>query len=104
MAKDLARIRAVADPAARAVEIGRLFKALSGIYGELREMRQAAVLELRAAGWSYGRIGDALDLHRNRVQQIAEGRTGGIKGGSPEKKDSPDDRRDTPQPRTRGAR
>lgn len=87
MATELARIKALADPAERAVEIGRLFKSLADTYGELRELRQTAVLELRASGWSYGKIGEALDLHRNRVQQIAEGRTGGIKGGSPEKKD-----------------
>lgn len=104
MAKDLARIKAVADPAERAAEIGKLFTALSGIYGELREMRQAAVLELRAAGWSYGKIGEKLGLHRNRVQQIAEGRTGGLKGGSPETKDSPDDSGSTPHPRARSTR
>jgi hypothetical protein len=37
-------------------------------------MRQAAVLEMKAAGMSYAEIGRLLDLHRNRIQQIAEGR------------------------------
>lgn len=81
MATELARIKALDDPAARAVEIGKLFKSLADTYGELRELRQEAVLELRGAGWSYAKIGEALDLHRNRVQQIAEGRTGGKAGG-----------------------
>lgn len=73
------RIDAIADPVERAVEIGKMLNGLPNMASELRELRQAAVLELRQAGWSYGRIGEALGLHRNRVQQIAEGRTGKTK-------------------------
>ncbi|NED99288.1 helix-turn-helix domain-containing protein [Phytoactinopolyspora halotolerans] len=70
------RIAAIADPVERAVEIGKVLNGLPEMASDLRELRQAAVLELRAAGWSYGQIGQALGLHRNRVQQIAEGRSG----------------------------
>jgi hypothetical protein len=78
---DLSRITALTDPAERAVELGKVLNALPDITAELRALRQAAVLELRDAGWSYGRIGKALHLHRNRAQQIAEGRTAGGQGG-----------------------
>jgi hypothetical protein len=40
------------------------------------------VLELRAQHLSYAQIGASLGLHRNRVQQIAEGRSAGGQGGS----------------------
>ncbi|WP_162450982.1 helix-turn-helix domain-containing protein [Phytoactinopolyspora mesophila] len=73
------RINAISDPVQRAVEIGKLLNDLPHVAADLRELRQAAVLELREAGWSYGRIAAALGLHRNRVQHIAEGRTGKTK-------------------------
>lgn len=78
---DIDRIVQIPDPAERAVEIGRVLNTLQDITGELRSLRQAAVRELQAKGWSYAKIGEALDLHRNRVQQIAEGRAGGGRGG-----------------------
>jgi hypothetical protein len=46
----------------------------------LRSVRQDAVLELQALGWSRAQIGDALGIHRSRVQQIAEGRHSGGEG------------------------
>ncbi|WP_129667453.1 helix-turn-helix domain-containing protein [Phytoactinopolyspora endophytica] len=67
---------AIADPVERAVEIGKKLNGLPNVAKDLRELRQETVLELRTAGWSYGQIGEALGLHRHRVQQIAEGRTG----------------------------
>lgn len=79
---DIDRIKTIPDPAERARELGKVFKALPDITAELRAMRQAAVLELRAQGWTYGQIGEQLGLHRNRVQQIAEGRSAGGQGGS----------------------
>ena len=72
---DIEEIKAVRDPAERAVRIGQVLNALPGIAAELRDMRRQAVLELRAQGLSYAEIGERLGLHRNRVQQIAEGRT-----------------------------
>ena len=79
---NIGRIQRIADPGRRAVEIGRVLNALPGIAAELRAMRQQAVLELRSHGFSYAEIGQRLGLHRNRVQQIAEGRSGGGKGGA----------------------
>lgn len=78
---DIDRIKAITDPADRAREVGQVLNALPTIYAELRAMRQAAVLELRAQGLSFGQIGELLSLHRNRVQQIAEGRSAGGQGG-----------------------
>jgi DNA-directed RNA polymerase specialized sigma24 family protein len=81
---DIDQIEKIADPAERAREIGRRLAAITPWQEKLREMRQAAVLELRASRWSYAEIGRELGLHRNRVQQIAEGRAGGGKGGQKE--------------------
>ena len=71
----------IADPAERAREIGRRLAAIPPHQEALREKRQAAVLELRAQNLSYAEIGRRLGLHRNRVQQIAEGRSAGGQGG-----------------------
>jgi DNA-directed RNA polymerase specialized sigma24 family protein len=71
---DIERIERIEDPAERAVEVGRVLNALRASAAELRAMRQAAVLELRAKGWSHAQIAEALGIHRNRAQQIAEGR------------------------------
>ncbi len=73
-------IEKIADPAERAKEIGRRLTAIPAHQERLREMRRAAVLELRGRNLSYAEIGRRLNLHRNRVQQIAEGRAGGGKG------------------------
>lgn len=70
------RIKAIEDPAERAREVGAVLNALRGSSAQLRILRQEAVVELRRQGWTYARIGEELGLHRNRVQQIAEGRTG----------------------------
>lgn len=75
------RIKKIRDPADRARRIGAALAKLPPLAAELRALRQAAVLELRDAGWSFTQIGEALGVHRNRAQQIAEGRPGGGKGG-----------------------
>lgn len=80
---DIEHVRNIADPAERARELGKIFEQLPAITAELRTMRQAAVRELRDAGWSYTQIGEALGVHRNRAQQIAEGRVGGNRGKPP---------------------
>lgn len=80
---NLDQIEAITDPAERAREIGRRLGEIPKFQERLRAMRQAAVLELRAKGMSYAQIGAILGgLHRNRVQQIAEGRPGGGQGGN----------------------
>jgi len=76
------QIEHIADPEARALEVGRRLGQLPDFQERLRRIRQAAVLEMRGEGLSYAEIGRRLKLHRNRVQQIAEGRPGGGKGGA----------------------
>jgi len=73
---DVERIRTITDPAERAREIGKVLNALPEVMAELRAMRQAAVLEMRAKGMSHAAIAAELGVHRNRAQNIAEGRTG----------------------------
>lgn len=79
---DIETIKEIADPAERARRIGVILGKLPEVAAELRELRQSAVLELRAAGWSHAKIGEALGVHRNRAAQIADGKPGGGKGGS----------------------
>jgi hypothetical protein len=74
---DIERIKKITDPAKRAVELGKVLERLPALTAEIRALRQAAVLELREAGWSHAKIAEALGVHRNRAQQIAAGRTGG---------------------------
>jgi DNA-directed RNA polymerase specialized sigma24 family protein len=78
---DIETIKQIADPAERARRIGVILGKLPDAMSELRAMRQAAVLELRAQGWSHAQIGEALGIHRNRAAQIADGKPGGGKGG-----------------------
>jgi hypothetical protein len=78
---DIDQIEQIGDPAEQAREIGRRLAEIPKYQERLRIMRQAAVLKMRGAGMSYGLIGKEIGLHRNRVQQIAEGRTAGGQGG-----------------------
>jgi predicted transcriptional regulator len=54
------------------------------VHARLASIRRQAVLEMRDRGMSLADIGKVLDLHRNRVQQIAEGRSSGGQGGKTE--------------------
>jgi DNA-directed RNA polymerase specialized sigma24 family protein len=72
----------IRDPAARALEVGRRMAEIPAVHQRLKDIRRAAVLEMRAKGMSFAEIGRELGLHRNRVQQIAEGRSGGGQGGA----------------------
>lgn len=74
-------IEQITDPAERAREVGRRLAEIPKFQERLRALRQSAVLEMRRARLSYAEIGRQLGLHRNRVQQIAEGRTAGGQGG-----------------------
>jgi DNA-directed RNA polymerase sigma subunit (sigma70/sigma32) len=76
--EDLERI---ADPAQRALEVGRRMAQVPIWQAQLRAIRQAAVAEMRESGMSLADIGRELGLHRNRVQQILEGRSAGGQGG-----------------------
>jgi len=71
---DIDRILAISDPLERAREIGRVLNELPKTSGELKAARRAAISELRDQGLSLAAIGEKLDLHRNRVQHIIEGR------------------------------
>lgn len=75
----IAAARDLDDPAEKARAIGELLgkNGLPKITSELRAERQAAVLELRARNMSWAEVGEAIGQHRNRAQQIGEGRSGG---------------------------
>jgi hypothetical protein len=71
-------VAAIADPVERALELGRRLEQVPVVHAHLKQLRQAAVKELKEGqGMTYAEIGRALNLHRNRVQQIYEGRSGG---------------------------
>jgi len=72
---DIDRIEAITDPEQRAIEIGRVLNELPEVAAKLRAWRQSDVVRMREQGMSLAEIGIKLGLHRNRVQQIAEGRT-----------------------------
>lgn len=78
---DIAQIEQIEDPAERAREVGLRMAAIPELHTRLKAIRQAAVAEMRAQGLSLADIGRELGLHRNRVQQILEGRSGGGQGG-----------------------
>ena len=73
--EDLPRIRAIEDPAEQAREAGRVLNDLPKWQTELREIRQAAVLKMRAKGMSHQEIADELGISRNRAANIAAGLT-----------------------------
>lgn len=78
---DIEQIEEITDPLERALEIGRRLNQIPEFQAKLSDMRRAAVLEMKAQGMSYKEIGEALGMHRNRAQQIAEGRTAGGRAG-----------------------
>lgn len=71
---DIDAVLAMTDPAERAVEIGKVLNRLRETNATLAAARQEDVRKLRDQGLSLAEIGVKLDLHRNRVQQILEGR------------------------------
>jgi DNA-directed RNA polymerase sigma subunit (sigma70/sigma32) len=74
-------ILAVESPAERARRAGVAFGGLTEEQVALKLQRQACVIEMRRTS-SLADIGRELGLHRNRVQQIAEGRSSGGQGGA----------------------
>ncbi|MEU0098236.1 RNA polymerase subunit sigma-70 [Streptomyces sp. NPDC006267] len=65
------------NPTNRAKDVGRVLEAIPALQHWLREVRQGAVVEMRAEGMSHAEVGKELGLSRARAQQIAEGRTTG---------------------------
>jgi hypothetical protein len=65
------------DPTQRAKDVGAALQAIPELQHWLREIRQAAVREMRDGGMSHADVGAELGISRARAQQIAEGRTTG---------------------------
>ena len=80
---DIDDIEQIPDPAERARQAGLRLAAVPTWQARLRIIRQEAVVEMKARGMSYADIAKELGLHRNRIQQILEGRPGGGKGAKP---------------------
>jgi DNA-directed RNA polymerase specialized sigma24 family protein len=71
-------VEQIADPAERAREVGRRMAEIPAWHARMKQIRRDAVVEMKdEQGLSYSEIGRELGLHRNRVQQIYEGRSGG---------------------------
>ncbi|MFF5778192.1 RNA polymerase subunit sigma-70 [Streptomyces virginiae] len=70
------------DAGARAQEVGAALNAVPELQKWLRQLRQDAVLELRADGLSHAEVGKVIGTSRARAQQIAEGRTTGRRAAS----------------------
>lgn len=78
MNQTLADLTAIKDPVERAKKAAEAIElARTTFMAGARKIRQDAVNELRAQGLSLTAIGELIGQHRNRVQQISEGRTGG---------------------------
>jgi len=52
--------------------LARQIEATEAKLAELGQQRRQAVAELRADGWSYQQIADALGVTRGRVQQLSK--------------------------------
>jgi hypothetical protein len=81
---ELARLVGLTDPLACARQATAAIAEVSTERRMLKQQRRQAVLEMRDRGMSLADIGRELGLHRNRVQQIAEGRSSGGQGGKVE--------------------
>jgi DNA-directed RNA polymerase specialized sigma24 family protein len=69
-------LAAMEDPAERARKAGRLLAELPTQQSRLREIRQAAVVAMRAEKVSYRQIAKTLGISLARVQQIEAGERG----------------------------
>ena len=74
---DVERVRAIADLERRAAAIKDLTDATRTVDQAIRDVRAETVQQMRDDGWSHQQVADAFGVHRNRAQQIAEGRSGG---------------------------
>lgn len=73
MARTLAAISAVKDPARRAQAAHHALRELDEKRLELVTLRRAAVAELRAAGWTWQEVAGLLGIHRNRAAHLLDG-------------------------------
>lgn len=62
-------------PSERAKRLTQLLDAMPGAQSKIREMRQQAVIEMRAEGMSLRAIATELDISFGRVRDIIEGIT-----------------------------
>jgi DNA-directed RNA polymerase specialized sigma24 family protein len=86
---DIDEVERIPDPAERAREVGRRMAAIPSWHARMKQIRRQAVVEMKdGQGMSFAEIGRELDLHRNRVQQIYEGRSGGRRIHKPSTEDS----------------
>lgn len=69
----IATITAMTDPQARAKAATEVLELISEANGVLAKLRREDIVTLRAAGMSYGQIGNALGVHRSRIRQIESG-------------------------------
>jgi len=67
----------ISDPADRARELSGLLSGLPDIHRRIRELRQEAVLELRAGGATQLEVGRVLGVTKARARQIELGMTSG---------------------------
>lgn len=65
------------DPIERARATGAMLNKIPHLQGELRSIRQGAVLELRRQDYSHADVAAALGISRAQAQSIAQGRTSG---------------------------
>ncbi|MFF3190527.1 hypothetical protein [Streptomyces misionensis] len=77
-------LEALDDPAERARKAGRLLAELPDQQARLRQIRQAAVVAMRAQNISYRQIAAKLGLSLARVQQIEAGERGKKPKSEPE--------------------
>jgi DNA-directed RNA polymerase specialized sigma24 family protein len=84
-------VEQIPDPAERALEVGRRMAEIPEWHTRLKQIRRQAVVEMKdVQGKTYSEIGRELNLHRNRVQQIYEGRSGGRRAVRPTEEPRPD--------------
>lgn len=71
-------VEQIADPAERAREVGRRMAEIPTWHARMKQIRRDAVVEMKdSRSMTFSEIARELGLHRNRVQQIYEGRSGG---------------------------
>lgn len=70
-------LREIADPTARAREVGAVLKNLPDRNKELKRLRQAAVMEMLShEEATYRSVADELGIHFTTVQSIVKGHSG----------------------------
>ncbi|MEV2274022.1 hypothetical protein AB0I72_00420 [Nocardiopsis sp. NPDC049922] len=68
-------LTSINDPASRARAAGDMLNSIPALQRALREARQEAVLQMRAAGASHADVATELGITRSRAQGIAEGKS-----------------------------